>query len=68
MKSGNDPILSEIESYLANRGITATAFGSSAVNDPRLVFDLRDGRELRRTTRKKVEDFMRDETSGRAGA
>lgn len=58
MSTGNDPILSEIERFMADRGMTATAFGTSSVNDPRLVFDLREGRELRRSTRVRVETFM----------
>lgn len=38
-------ILKRIEAHLRRTGMRPTAFGRAAVNDPRLVFDLRMGRE-----------------------
>ena len=35
-----------IELYLKRTATSPTRFGRAAVNDPRLVFDLRKGREL----------------------
>lgn len=39
-------ILMEIETVLRERGVAPSRFGRTAVNDPRLVFDLRRGRRL----------------------
>jgi hypothetical protein len=36
----------EVERFLRRTGMPPTKFGRLAVNDPRLVFDLRNGREL----------------------
>ena len=38
-------LLYEIENYLRRSGMTPTRFGRNAVRDPRLVHDLRRGRE-----------------------
>lgn len=53
-----DPILAVIEQFLAASEMSATAFGMAAANDPALVHDLRQGRELRRATRARVEEFI----------
>lgn len=37
-------ILAEIETVLKARGVAPSRFGRTALNDPRLVFDLRRGR------------------------
>jgi hypothetical protein len=37
-------LLSEIDVYLRRTGVAETTFGRRAVNDPRLVRDLRRGR------------------------
>lgn len=57
-----DPILAEIESFLAVSRITATAFGIRALNDPTLVRELRKGRECKRATRAKIQEFIKTET------
>jgi hypothetical protein len=46
-------LLREIEGYLRASGMKPTVFGRAAVNDPRLVHDLRNGREpgMRLSTR-----------------
>src|SRR5215813_8638133 len=39
------PLLGAVETFLAETGVTPTAFGRDAMRDPRFVFDLRNGRE-----------------------
>ncbi|ODP36697.1 hypothetical protein [Sphingomonas turrisvirgatae] len=51
-------ILGKVERYLREHGVAQTRFGRMAVGDPRLVGDLRNGRELRPATRERVEAFM----------
>lgn len=58
--SAPDPILSEVETFIEANRLTPTGFGKLAAQDPRLVFQLRDGRELRRSLRERVRAFMRD--------
>ena len=48
-------LLARIERMLRIKGIRETRFGRIAVNDPRLVSDLRRGRELRTATLARVE-------------
>jgi hypothetical protein len=55
--------LHKIERFLKVHSMPQTKFGRLAVNDPRLIGDLRNGRELRSATRARVEAFM-----ARAGA
>lgn len=38
--------LAEIETELKERGVAPSRFGRAALNDPRLVFDMRRGRRL----------------------
>ena len=47
-----------IEKFLRDHQMPATKFGRLAANDPRLVLDLRMGREPRDRMRKRVEHFM----------
>lgn len=51
-------ILGKVERYLREHDLPQTKFGRLAVRDPRLVGDLRNGRELRPRTLKRVEAFM----------
>lgn len=51
-------LLREIEKFLHRTGMPATKFGRLAVSDPRLVLDLRMGREPRRRMVLRVEHFM----------
>jgi hypothetical protein len=51
-------LIREIEKFLRERGVAATTFGRLAASDPRLVFDLRNGREPRKPLRLRVEHFM----------
>ena len=51
-------LIRDIERFLHRTGIPATKFGRLAVHDPRLVSDLRNGREPRTGLRSRVEHFM----------
>lgn len=51
-------LIREIEKFLERTGLPATKFGRLAASDPRLVFDLRNGREPRPAMRSRVEHFM----------
>jgi hypothetical protein len=53
-----DELMDRIEAFLTEHEMTASAFGLAALNDPGFVFDLRNGREVRRATRQKATDFM----------
>lgn len=56
-------ILGKVERYLRKHGMPATKFGRLAVRDPRLVGDLRNGRELRSRTLARVEAFLAEPPS-----
>ena len=51
-------VLPKILKYMRNSGMPATRFGRLAVNDPRLVRDLRNGREPRARTVARIEAFL----------
>jgi 2,4-dienoyl-CoA reductase-like NADH-dependent reductase (Old Yellow Enzyme family) len=51
-------LLQRVESHLRRTGMTATGFGRTALNDPRLVHDLRRGRELRPRTAARIGAFL----------
>lgn len=51
-------LLSIIERHLRNSGVAPTRFGRDAVNDPRFVLDLRNGREPRQGTAARVCAYM----------
>lgn len=43
-----------IELYLRRNAMAPTRFGREAMGDPRFIFDLRNGREMREETAAKV--------------
>ena len=51
-------LIRKIEVFLRRTGMRATTFGRLAARDPRFVFDLRNGREPRTRTEKRMEHFM----------
>ena len=51
-------LLRKVESFLRQTGMPATKFGRLAAHDPRLVGDLRNGREPRSALILRVEHFM----------
>jgi len=50
--------LRRIERFLRATEMPPTRFGRLAINDPRLVRDLRNGRELRAGTVSRIETFL----------
>lgn len=53
-------LLRKIESFLRHTGMPETKFGRLAAHDPRLVGDLRNGREPRSRMVERVEHFMNE--------
>ena len=51
-------LLAEIEIYLRRSGVPPTRFGREAVRDPRLVHDLRRGREPGRSLSSRVRAYL----------
>ncbi|GGD67881.1 hypothetical protein [Croceicoccus mobilis] len=51
-------LIRRIEKFLRRTNMPASQFGRLAVRDPRLVMDLRNGREPRRRMVLRVEHFM----------
>ncbi|MFL0414934.1 hypothetical protein [uncultured Sphingomonas sp.] len=52
-------LLVEIDRYLRRTGVAPTTFGRRAVNDPRLVLDMRAGRMPGAHVRARVEALLR---------
>ena len=48
-------LLSDIKAVMADTGLSKPDFGKFALNDPRLVYDIESGRELRRSTESTVQ-------------
>ena len=59
-------ILRRVEKYLRRTNTPATRFGREAMRDPRLVLDMRNGRELRAATAARLTAYL-DVLEGRAG-
>ncbi|WP_370309264.1 hypothetical protein [Sphingobium abikonense] len=53
-----DTILTEIEEFCAKHQLRESRFGREAVNDTSFVPGLREGREPRRRTVQRVQQFM----------
>jgi len=51
-------LVDEILAALRASGMSKAEFGRLSVNDPRLVYDLEKGRELRIATQKRVNDTI----------
>ncbi|PZU58842.1 MAG: hypothetical protein DI547_08680 [Sphingobium sp.] len=51
-------LLRTIERFLKETGMPPTRFGRAAVRDPRLVLDMRNGREPGERMTRRVEHFM----------
>jgi hypothetical protein len=48
----------EIELFLRRTGMRPARFGRLAARDPKLVFDVRAGREMRATLIRRLRDFI----------
>lgn len=59
-------LLRSVERFLREHDITATRFGRDAVRDPRLVLDMRRGREPGERMKCRVEHFMNTYREGAA--
>ncbi|PHP19505.1 hypothetical protein N6H05_00440 [Sphingobium sp. WTD-1] len=53
-------LLRTIEKFLRDHQIAPTRFGRDAVRDPRLVFDLRMGRDPGDRVKRRIEHFMNE--------
>ncbi len=51
-------VLRKIERFMRASEMPPTKFGRLAINDPRLVRDLRNGRELRAGTIARIEAYL----------
>lgn len=57
-------LLIEINRFLNRAGMAPATFGRQAVNDPRLVFDLKRGRECGRRVRERIQRFIAEHDRG----
>jgi hypothetical protein len=48
----------QVERFLRDKKMPPTKFGRLAAHDPRLVLDMRMGREVRPETAQRLSDFM----------
>lgn len=53
-----NPLLSEVEAFLATHEMAPSRFGLAAVGDNHLVTDMKDGRRLWPETERKIRLFM----------
>ena len=53
-------LLPRIDRFLRQTQMPPTTFGRRAVNDPRLLGDLRNGRQLGRRVTARIERFLAD--------
>ena len=51
-------LMRKIERFLTRTGMPVTKFGRLAAHDPRLIGDLRNGREPRPSLSSRIEHFM----------
>lgn len=65
METQHDTILPKIEAFLDRHAMGETIFGG-VFRDTHLIYDLRDGRKLRRPLRRKIEDFMKSYKNGKS--
>lgn len=58
--STRDRLLAEIEAFLKRHGVRPTVLGQLAVNDAKLVSELRAGADITTARMDKVRSFMRE--------
>jgi hypothetical protein len=51
-------LMRRIQLFLKRADMTPTRFGREAVGDPRLVGDMKNGRELRETTAARIHAWL----------
>lgn len=54
-------ILEQIEAYLAATKVSPSTFGRRAAGDPRLVFDLKQGRRPRKGTEERILRYLQSD-------
>lgn len=54
-------ILEQIEAYLAATKVSPSTFGRRAAGDPRLVFDLKQGRRPRKGTAERILRYLQSD-------
>lgn len=57
-------LLQRIERHLRTKRMSPTRFGREAAGDPNLVGQLKDGRELRAATARRILDYLEREEGG----
>lgn len=58
MSTLHPDLVAEIAAFCERSGVSKSAFGTAAVGDPRFVFDLESGREIRRRTYARVRHYL----------
>lgn len=53
-------LLQRVEAHMKRLRMPPSRFGREAVGDPKFVFDLRRGRQLRPRTAQRVRDYLDD--------
>ena len=61
MENISQILLRDVESFLQRTGMSPSKFGWIAVKDPNFVRNLRDGRQPRFETAKRVSEYMQSE-------
>jgi 2,4-dienoyl-CoA reductase-like NADH-dependent reductase (Old Yellow Enzyme family) len=61
MRTPAQTFLAEIEAFLKRSGMSATAFGRNALNDPNFVHDVRDGRLPNLGLVGRVQEYIRSQ-------
>lgn len=61
-------LLRRVERYLKRSGTPAARFGREAAGDPRLVFDLRKGREPRSRLAARLSAYLEERETGTGGS
>ncbi len=54
----NEQLLQKVERAISRLGIGAATLGRRACGDPKLVFEMRQGRELRSKTRERLLSYI----------
>lgn len=58
MSKHHPELLAEIETFVADAGMSEITFGRKALSDPHFVRDIRNARRLWPETERKVRQFM----------
>lgn len=51
-------LIRTVEKFMREFGVPPTRFGRESIRDPRLVHDLRQGREPSERVKRRIEHFM----------